>query len=488
MAKIIYKDIAIGADADAEYTASQRTTASNLELSDGVGARKDVTLENNRWLLGEQYRLLGNNRVAFWSLTLSGQDCEFSTKPTITIDFDKHYSSQGMTFIFDDMGVEWCSDIDIVWYDGSTVKARGNFQPDAPTFFCEKQATAWNKIVITINKSSLPYHRARIDRIVFGVAREFTDDSIRAATVTNETSLISEELPTSQLEFTLDNHSSVDYLFQFKQPLEVYGNGGSLIGVYYIDKSYRKSSSIYDITANDAIGVLATQTYSGGVWLSGVSAKSLVRAIVGDAFVVEFDASAVDTTLYGLLERQDKRSALKQALFAWGCAATTDGRSTIRVFKAGNTPKTISNDDTYLGVSVQTDAIVTQVNVTAHTFTQDSSGSIEVLGQKYKDEQTIYTVDNPYASETDTQNVKEVDGATLISTHNGEETAQRVYDYYARRNIHKSKIVLNGEKLGDCLSQPTPWETREIGNIEYMRITLSHIVAADIESLGVEAE
>lgn len=486
MSKIVYTDVAVGADNDAAYSATDKTAFSTIDLSVGIGARKDVTLEHNRWVLDGAFGLLGAKSVSFWSSSLSDGNCEFANSPTITIEFDNQYSSKGITLNFDDATGEWCSDVDIVWYQGSTVRASKHFEPDDSMYFCEQQATAWNKIVITINKTSLPYRRARIDRIVFGVSRVFGDSNLRSATITNETSLISEELPNSTLEFTLDSQDVVDYLFQFKQPLEAYDSNNNLLGVYYIDASSRKSATIYDIKAQDAIGVLATQTYAGGAWLSGVSAKTLVNTVVDGAFEVVFDATAVDATLYGLLERQDKRSALKQILFAWGCAAATDGGNVIRIFKPNNVPTTINENETFIGVSVRTDAIVTQVNVTAHTYTTNSSGSIEVLGQKYSDVKTIYTVDNPDVTVSDKRNVKEVDGATLISTHNGQATAQRVYDYYARRNTHKSKILLNGEKLGDCLSQPTPWETQEIGNVEYMKITLSHIVAADIESLGVE--
>lgn len=485
MAKIVYKDVAVGADADAAYTAPGKTSFSTLNLSAGINSEPYITLEKNLWVLNGTKKALGSNSVAFWSTQLSDIDGEFSSPPVITITFDNLYSSQGITLNFDTATGDYCSDVDISWYQDAALKASGNFQPDSSVYFCEKQATAWNKIVITLNATSLPYRRAKLERVLFGVAREFTDEMLRSASAVNETNLISAELPDSQLNFVLDSQTAVDYLFQMKQPLEVY-DGNNLIGVYYISTSSRKSTTLYNISARDAIGVLAEQTYNGSVHLSGVSAKTLVNTIVGGAFEVEYADGLADASLTGLLLKQDKRSALQQVLFAWGVACATDGGGKIKIFSPQSVSMEIGRDATYIGVSVTTEAIVTQVNVTAHTYTQSSTGTVEVNGQRYNDAKTVYTVDNPVVLATDKQNIKEVDGATLVSTANGQAVAQRVYDYYARRNRHSSKIRLNGERLGDCVEQPTPWETQEIGNIEYMKITLSHIVAADIQSLGVE--
>ena len=124
------------------------------------------------------------------------------------------------------------------------------------------------------------------------------------------------------------------------------------------------------------------------------------------------------------------------------------------------------------------------VSVPAHTYTKDSGGSIEIGGKKYSDSTTVYTVSNPNVTATDKQNVIEVTDATLVSTSIGQAVAQRVYDYYLRRNTNKAKIVWDGEMLGDMLTLPNAWGGTNTGNVAKMEIRLSNTVAASCESIG----
>ena len=85
---------------------------------------------------------------------------------------------------------------------------------------------------------------------------------------------------------------------------------------------------------------------------------------------------------------------------------------------------------------------------------------------------------------TDKQNIIEVTNATLVSEGIGQTTAQRVYDYYQKRNTNKAKIVWNRERLGDYVCLPNAWGSTNEGHIEKMSITLSNTVAATCEALG----
>ena len=46
-------------------------------------------------------------------------------------------------------------------------------------------------------------------------------------------------------------------------------------------------------------------------------------------------------------------------------------------------------------------SIVTAVKVTAHAYTQDANGSVDIGGTRYKDTTTVYTVTNPDVTATD---------------------------------------------------------------------------------------
>ena len=151
------------------------------------------------------------------------------------------------------------------------------------------------------------------------------------------------------------------------------------------------------------------------------------------------------------------------------------------MFNLPSVAETIPQDRTFTGASVKTSSVVTKVSVVAHTYAASSSGDVEINGQKYTDTKTVYSVSNPDVIATDKVNVKEIKDATLVSTNIGQATAQRVYDYYQRRDAISAKIVYDGEKLGDCVSIYTPWGTLLTGNLNKMDITLSNTVVYKAE-------
>ena len=217
---VLYKDTAAGAERDASVSAEGHSDFSNIEkLPEGVSPKGAATLENNQWLLGGNFVFLENEETAFWSKDMSLNDCTFASPPVITVDFTKQYSSVGISLVFDTAGENYCSSLNIKWYQGETLKSEKDFEPDSPLYFCENRVESYNKIVITLNKTSLPFRRAKIQQIIFGLHRTFDMSELRAVSVTNEMSLISDELPVSTLRWTLDSRADVDFMFQIKQPV-----------------------------------------------------------------------------------------------------------------------------------------------------------------------------------------------------------------------------------------------------------------------------
>jgi len=481
--QIIYKDIAPGAAEDAAVSATSgldRTDPSLLPF--GLEVPAIAAMERNRWLLdGSFVALEDGQRLAFWSSGLSGEDGVLDAPPVITVVFDQQYSSVGITLSFDTATGEHCSAVNIKWYQGSNLLADVDFSPNAGEYFCEQKVTSYNKVVITLLQTNLPFRRARLNSVVFGRIRNFDMGSIRAASVNNETDLLSAKLTASTLKWTLNSRSNVDYLFQLKQPMEVW-NGESLVGVYYIDDARRMGAGLYDISCEDAMGVLSEEPFAGGVY-NNKSAKTLLAEIVGPGFLLDIEAE--DTNLTGAILSGTKRDAMQQVLFAWGVCASTDGRSTIRVFVPNAEPVQIGTNRTFPDTSTETAAIVTRVEVTAHTYTADSGGGVTINGMKYKDTTTKYTVDNPNVTATDKQNVVEVPSATLVSPAIAQAVAQRVYDYYARRNTNQARIVWKGERLGDCATIPNAWGGTSTGNINSLQISLSNTIVATCRTVGV---
>lgn len=482
---VVYKDVAVGAAEAASVTATGPTPESApAKLPFGQDTGAVVTLEHNRWILdGSMDRWYEDEAYAFWSAALSGADGSFDEPPTITIAFSQQFSSMGVSFSFDTATGEYCSALNIKWYQGDTLKADQNFAPDSAQYFCEKKVESYDKLVITVQKTSLPYRRAKINQILFGIVRIFGMEELRNTSIVNEMDEAAIELPVSSFSWTLDSLSDVEYMFQLKQPVEVRSAAG-LLGVYYISSSSRQAASLYDIKCNDALGVLSETQFAGGAYLSGVSAKTLLSELAAP-FAVEYADGVEDVTLKGLLLPQTRREAIQQVLFSWGVCLATDGGSALRVFQQDSTAaEIIPKDRTFTGAAVDTAAVVTKVSVTAHTYTVDSGGSVQVGGVAYKETTTVYTVSNPNVTAGDRENVKEITGATLVSTDIGQAVANRVYAYYAKRDTATARIVHKGEKLGDCLSVYTPWGTLVTGNLHKMEIKLSNTVVYGAEVTG----
>lgn len=481
---VTYKDVAVGAQEDATFAAAGAANESAIaKLAKGVVPGKIITLEHDRWALDGTFdKFYEQSEIAFWSSDISGADGTFDADPVITVTFDQQYSSMGISFVFDDAVGDYVSLLNIKWYQGDTLKADEDFTPDNARYFCSKRVESYDKIVITLQKTMPAMRRAKIDRIIFGVERVFGMTELRKASITNEIDESCIELPISTFAWTLDSLSNVDYMFQLKQPVEV-RNNESLLGVYYINGASRAAKRVYDIDCHDALGVLSESQFGGGAYLSGVSAKALLETICAP-FAVEYAEGVTDKTLKGVLEAQSKRDAIQQVIFAWGVCLATDGGSKLRVFNLPDAAKVIPKNRTFVGASVETASIVTAVKVTAHTYTADSNGSVQIGGASYNDTETVYTVNNPNVTATDRQNVVEITGATLVSKDIGQTTAQRVYNYCQKRDTVSAKIVYAGERLGDKISVYTPWVSLVSGHLKKMEITLSNTVAYKAEVIG----
>lgn len=180
--RIVYTDVAPGAAQDAVFSSSDKTAFSDMDLSASAASNEYITAERNLWVLNGMHEALGSDSVAFWSSQLSDADGEFSDPPVIDITFSQQHTSLGLYLIFDKTTGNYCSEINVKWYQGAALKSDEDYYPDATEYFCEKTVTAWNRIVITIAKTSLPYRRARI-------AQSSLELSARLALMKSETHL-----------------------------------------------------------------------------------------------------------------------------------------------------------------------------------------------------------------------------------------------------------------------------------------------------------
>lgn len=487
-ARLVYKDIAPGADVDANVTTTSAQGFCNPALLPfDTPMPKIATLEPDMWLLGGGYQVFHGQDIPFWSTAMSDENGVFASPPALEVSFNEQYTTLGISLRFSPDTGDYCTSLTIQWYQGATLLATQDYTPTSTAYFCARTVTAFDRVVIFFNATNKPQRYARVSQILFGIVREFGPDEFSSVQILQELDLISAELPVNTLEWRLVSRSDIEYIFQLKQPVEAY-SGTNFVGVFYITGARRTSSNAYEVSCQDALGVLDGSGFNAAIF-TNQNAITLLQTIA-DGFVLEIDSAFTGATVMGLIPDCTGREAFQQVLFAIGAVCTTAGSRGIRVFPAPeNSPAEIPDDRIYVGGSVDTEAIVTAVKVVAHTYTPGSGSTgddvIEVGGTKYVHTMTATTIINPNVTATDKQNVVSVEDATLVNPANVAAVAQRVYDYYLRRDTLNERIVVKGEHPGDYVTASTPWDTTVTGNIISMSTVLSNITAADIKVKAV---
>ena len=401
-------------------------------------------------------------------------DGGFENPPTITIAFSNLYTARGITL--ESPQYDYISSINVQWFRGQSLRASKSYQPTGGTFFCQQLVEAFDRIEITINQTAIPNRHAKINKLYIGTYKFFDINVLRDVTCINECDFLTNKLPASQCQWVLDTQDDVDYLFQFKQPIEVTLDD-DLIGVYYITTSDKRRKGLYYLNSQNAFGVMETIPFSPKR-VENQGAAATLRAWIGNRFPLYITAS--DRVINGVFMGTNLREAVRQLLFAWGVCAATDGCDGIRVFNLSTDEKEKTQYEVYDSISVKDEALVTRVNVTAHSYSEDSGGSIEIGGVKYKDTPTVFSVSNPLVTANDLENVKSFSSATLVSPKTAQATAKGAYNYYAGRRVTSTKVLWDREYLGDPINLPNFEGGVESGNIEKMEIVLSETKAAKI--------
>lgn len=490
MIKLIYSDIANGADADAVVSATQGTAESLPDiLPFGADTGAVATCELNSWGLTHDMKTKGGQTFAFWSEEISGTDCTFGNTPQIDIVFDEKYTTSGLTLRFSPDANEYCSQITIVWYRDGVEVDRGTFYPSVPLYAVENAVEAFDKVSIYFDKTHLPNRRVKLEYIGIGIVREFTGKELTSAKFIHEIDYVSSALPMNVVDASFHGGSDAEFIFQKKQPVKAY-NDNDLIGVYYIDKGERTSSQNYSISCHDAIGILDLDKYGGGLWLEQTPIETLIDDVLGGLFEYELDTALQGKTLKGYIQPDiSRREALQHIAFALGAVVDTSGTDKIKIFA----PKTdggtvIPPEETYQGGKSTTADIVTKVHLIAYDIYEgeketDSDESFEFKGNPYGAIAYQITAENPNVSVGTFPNAITYDGCWLINGDNVQERVEALLAYHMRRSVHSTKHILKGQRLGDRANVTMPWGDTSNANVLKMTITVSGIVASDTEFL-----
>lgn len=204
------------------YAAKDGTWISNGEMPCSDVLTLDVaheygkpyaTLEENRWMLDGEYRIYPSSLSAsdgYISKQISNEQGFFEENPVITREFSQERPLIGLTLTFDKRAQEWPLEFALRMYDGAGNSIFSQTaQPKSAEVYIETETLNVKKIEIEF-LSMLPYRRARLESVLYGIARVFTNDEIQETEQSHDVDPISRRLPQESFAFTI-----IDYEHEY---------------------------------------------------------------------------------------------------------------------------------------------------------------------------------------------------------------------------------------------------------------------------------
>lgn len=484
--------------------------------------------------------------IGLWSEQLSNDDGTFEIPITVTLTSEGQYSSQGFTFTFDKFNEIYPTKLTIQWFRVTSegiedLSGAQEFFPDSGVYFCRNQIENFNKIVIKFYKLNMPYNRLKVEVIDYGYGTVFSGEELRQVRLSQYVDPISSGIKISTCDFTLDSHTDMVYSFQSKQPLSVSFNG-KLLATCFVKTSKRTSRFLWDINAEDYIGIMDGTPFVGGMY-TNASASSILSDIFAAAKVpCSVDDIFDQITLSGHIPYTTCREALMQVCFASLATVNTANTDVVEVKRLENdVPQPIPLDRIMQGQSFENGETVTRVDLTAHTYkaisekmeaykAEDggtgenilvkfseplhgltiSNGEIlssganyahinandgcVLIGGKYEHAEKIETYKNLVVLTSDKENVKTITSATLISPSNVKAVLENCYNWLTRTDSTSLKIIVG--KNVERKAIPTLWGEKIWGSYRWGEVVvdetitdqedvnLGEIIKAETEYLG----
>ena len=334
---VVDVDAAPNASAEKEGQAYWSDVESAL-ADRGAQKRSYATFEPGRWKADGTLRIADKPGGAllsegYVSEAVSGGDGRFSASPVLRLTFAQPVSVPALTFRFDQMAGEWCSELQITAWKGQTQLARQVVYPKAVEHQELIRLDRFDRLELVFLQTSQPYRRARLTRLMFGMELIFDAGKLSEATQVIEIDPIGRRLPTGTFSFSAvninritdnlhgmydpDNPDGIWKYFEQRNPITVtYGQQitsgmkwGDLADLHWSDAAKSGWLELYkggfvewlpggrfyltgqpttdglyaSFEATDAIGIL-DGTYYKGVWDGKPhSLYELAQAVLEDA-------------------------------------------------------------------------------------------------------------------------------------------------------------------------------------------------------------
>lgn len=490
-----YGDIAVGAKEAFSLSATDQAYFSNLnQVKENISSFPNYGNPLERYsviLDGSVVALPSDNEeidIGWWSGQLSDEDGAFETPITLNMISDEYFTATSLTITFDTYKDIYASELVIDWYRDDELLSSETFNPTSAKYSCENMVEFYNKIVITFNALNRPMNRLKIKSIDHGSTTIFSGENLKKCNISQKINPISAEIPIGTASLWLKGKEGEEYSFQKRQPLTIILND-SIQSTVFVNRANRRGKDEWEVQAEDYIGILDGTAFYGGIY-ENKNVGVLLAEIFGVAKVpFEIDESISASEVSGYIPFGTCRGALMQVAFAAGAMVDTSLNDLVRVSEMPTSvSQTIGRDRIYQGLQVIEDTRVTAVSISAHSYTpiEDTltaydasksgagqgifvkfgeplhdlsisngeileSGSTYAIinaedgcilvGKKYEHTSVIKTRKNDLVLATDTENVKTISKATLVSPKNIDKLLDLCYNYYSKTTGIKAKVV-----------------------------------------------
>lgn len=347
---------------------------------------KIATLEKGFWKIDGTFMNLGykdisNEEIGFVSDVISNDNGVFETPPIIAFNFTTTHSSIGLTLFFDDLTNNYAKKMRIKFYNNSTLLSDKVIENNKIRCIYANRVENYNKIEIEFLESSLPHRRIRFLDIIFGIVQIYEDEQIVNCNLTREFNPFSENIPSHELSFEIDNlskefnliNSSGVYAYLQKRQLVTVRMGVVLenkatefveMGKYYLNE-WETKNLIVTLKAKDSLSFLEEVIYRNST-IQSKSLKEFAIEILNNANISEYilDDSLSTITANTSISETSVKELLKQIAIASNCVIFVDKSNRINITKLKNV---VSNNMTLANMydvpNIALDEIVNRVKV-----------------------------------------------------------------------------------------------------------------------------
>lgn len=177
----------------AEIEKRYATFEHNIFILDGASILPPTSIESVDYFQG------------YVSNSMSDVDCVFATPPMVSVVFSDLFSFRGLTFEFNKALNLFPAEMTVYGY-----------RDESLVFTAHEYPTSWqheiyapipssgtiNKIEIIFSKSNVPFSRAYLESLFFGIFEVFDENNMTSASMKREFDLLSTKLPVYSLDVT----------------------------------------------------------------------------------------------------------------------------------------------------------------------------------------------------------------------------------------------------------------------------------------------